>query len=259
MILCVDVGNTSTKLFAVEGEKVVGRTSARTDAIEAACDEGVLASAGKSVTGGRRIAGIAISSVVPSLVPSVRRALQAEWEAPFHLVSHESRLPMRLLVSRPEAVGPDRLCAAAGAIDAEHTDAVVVDVGSAVTIDRVRDLEFIGGAIMPGPGMMLSSLGRDASLLPEMDLDAVETLFPDPPEPTERAMALGVGVATLGGIVEGVRRMAGSEPDVPVWLTGGHAGLVQSHLPDSWIHDPDLSARGMYRIARLNLDLLGED
>jgi type III pantothenate kinase len=153
-------------------------------------------------------------------------------------------------VPQPERIGADRLCAAAGVVDAATPNAVVVDIGTAITVDRVRDLEFVGGAILPGPGTMLRAMGTFARQLPKVDLDDVETLFPTAGAPTEKAMALGAGVATLGGIKEAVSRLSVDDRGVAVWVTGGASERYRGHLPDPWNLDVDLAARGLARITR---------
>lgn len=252
MILCVDIGNTATKVTLVGGDAVVDGCRLPTG------DTRALSRAASDMLGSHGPArGVGVSTVVPDITPqSVRDALSSLGK-PIVAVSHLTRLPFRMAVAQPERVGADRLCAASGAVGTEAPDAVVVDIGTAITVDRVRDLQFVGGAIMPGPAMMLRAMGTFTAQLPQVDLDGIETLFPATPAPTENAMALGVGVATLGGILEGVRRMG--EPSVPVWVTGGGVGPVVDQLPRDWIRDPDLSARGLYRIARLNLDLREAD
>ncbi|MCP3690402.1 MAG: type III pantothenate kinase, partial [Gammaproteobacteria bacterium] len=53
--------------------------------------------------------------------------------------------------SSPESMGVDRWLALLGAADVEQHDAIVVDAGSAITVDLLRgDGQHLGGAILPG-------------------------------------------------------------------------------------------------------------
>ena len=76
-------------------------------------------------------------------------------------------------LERPDMVGIDRLwtpwppiaCATPG------RPAVVVDVGSAITVDLVSaDGAFLGGAILPGIGMSARALHEFTDLLPLVDV-----------------------------------------------------------------------------------------
>lgn len=247
MILCIDIGNTAAKAAVVSGETVGARRVMPTAGLG---DGAVLAAACRELVAapGEPLEAVAVASVVPG-AGDVGDDIAREWNVASVAVDAGVRLPFSLAVDEPATVGADRLCAAAGAVDADHRDAVVVDIGSAVTIDRVRDLTFTGGAIMPGPRMMLAALARHTARLPELDLDAIETLFPAQAHPTDRAIALGVGTAVAGGVLEAVRRLGGA--GTPVWVTGGLMGRVAEAFPDHWRRDPDLTLRGLARIGRL--------
>ncbi len=70
-------------------------------------------------------------------------------------------IPMPLRVLHPERVGSDRLLAAWTARELFGAPVIVVDIGTATTIDVVDDEgAFVGGAIMPGPELAMRSLAR---------------------------------------------------------------------------------------------------
>lgn len=251
MIVCVDIGNTLTKAACVEDERVVARASTPTGADGY---RGRVREALASLGGARdAVDGAVVSSVVPGATAEAAAALAAHTGTPPLVVSHRLSLPVELGVGHPERVGTDRLCAAAGAVDVASPDAVVVDVGSAVTVDLVQGRRFLGGVIMPGPAMMLDAMASRARQLPRIDLDTLPTLLPDAMGSTEESMALGAGLATLGGILEAVRRVSRQAPGAPVWVTGGAAARLDAWFPDDWRRDPDLCFRGLFRIARANL------
>jgi type III pantothenate kinase len=107
---------------------------------------------------------------------------------------------LRIAVEQPSRVGRDRLAAAVAAVTLKSADrpAVVVDAGSAVTVDLVAASgEFLGGAILPGWRAMSQALSAVTDALP-----AVSELPLDPPPPalgtsTERALASGLYWGTV--------------------------------------------------------------
>ena len=113
--------------------------------------------------------GIAVSCVVPAWRAAVEAALSDEPRAAILWAGHGSPLPFSVDVADPAAVGPDRLCAVAGVVGRGIASAVVVDAGTAVTVDVLKEGEFIGGSIMPGLDLMLRSLGRGTAVLPSLD------------------------------------------------------------------------------------------
>jgi type III pantothenate kinase len=160
-------------------------------------------------------------------------------------------------VDEPAKVGPDRLCAAAGAFAGpggkRSKHAIIVDIGSAVTVDLVHDRTFRGGLIFAGPVLGLRALGEYARRLPKIDPLMMVDASPRKLSDTEPSMALGARVGTVGAIREAVgllRRRAGTRPVVTV--TGGWAPVMVPHLPSSWRYDAHLVTKGMKAIRDFN-------
>ena len=85
-------------------------------------------------------------------------------------------LPLEVALENPERVGIDRLLAAVAVNRLRDTEraAIVVDVGSAITVDLVTaEGAFAGGAILPGIRMAARSLHEQTDQLP---LEALESL-----------------------------------------------------------------------------------
>ena len=76
-------------------------------------------------------------------------------------------------VDAPESVGSDRLFAARGALDHRPQNWIVVQVGTALTVDAVRwtgeQGAFLGGAIAPGPRLLSEALHAGGARLPLVD------------------------------------------------------------------------------------------
>ena len=160
--------------------------------------------------------------------------------------------------AKPEQLGADRLAAALGAWTRVGGDCLVVNCGTATTIDVVRgsaatgneDLSngdsidhqgrqglnlqkisasatFTGGVILPGLSLMKSSLFRNTARLPD-----AAGHFVDIPDNTDDAIETGCLLAHIGAI-EAMRRHLPAT--APVVLSGGAAIALR----------PLLAARGM--------------
>jgi type III pantothenate kinase len=244
MILCVDVGNTATKMALVAGERVVRRGVIDADAGERAAAR-LLA---RVVRGSRRLETAVLSSVRPQATDAmVRVVVRATGLYPI-VVNHRTPMPIEIAVRYPGRVGTDRLCAACGAMRGRRRDAIVITVGSAITVNLIRDRVFVGGVIMPGPATSLAALHAFTAKLPALGIDAPA---PARIDDTESAMRWGALLAGAGGIrlaVEMLDRQARSHPARIV--TGGDSTRIQRWLPSGWSMDPDLTVLGMARIAR---------
>lgn len=142
-------------------------------------------------------------------------------------------IPIEVRVEHPDQVGLDRLLNAVAAKSrcAEGVSAVLVDAGSAVTVDCLDERHaFAGGAILPGLRLMGQALRQYTAKLPLVP--------PGPPVPmpaasTEKAIAAGVHAAVIGGIGRLIEELLSNNPGQSrpiVYLTGGDAELLAPSL-----------------------------
>jgi type III pantothenate kinase len=158
-------------------------------------------------------------------------------------------LPLSVKLVRPDMVGIDRLLDAVAANRLRRSDraAVVVDVGSAITVDLVdAQGAFRGGAILPGIAMSARALHTFTDLLPLIDMSELATPPAALGTATDEAMRSGLFWGTVGAVRELIDRLsteASSRADV--FLTGG-ASTAVAHLlgPSAW-HVPHLTLAGI--------------
>ncbi|MDF1797566.1 MAG: type III pantothenate kinase [Planctomycetota bacterium] len=154
---------------------------------------------------------------------------------------------LALAIRHPETCGLDRLFAARAAAWLFPAGAVVVDCGTAMTVDAVRVGTFEGGAIAPGPALLVRALAEGGA-----QLHAVE---PRPGVPaigreTRAALEAGVVVGLRGAARELVLRQLAELglPDLPVVVTGGARSLLlepTTCLPGEVHERPDLVHEGL--------------
>jgi type III pantothenate kinase len=251
MILAIDVGNSFVKCAVVDADRVLGRESIATKTCEntTQLDDMVRRVSGTVLSIEKAI----VSSVVPSITARAVSATERGMGMKPQVVDCKMHLPFDLAVALPSQVGADRLCAAAGAVALNRRNAIVVDAGSAVTVDAVKNGSFLGGIIAAGPSIALRGLHQYASQLPAIDLSRASEPFPKTFDTTETAMTLGATVGCAGAIRELVRYLEAALGNRPKkYVTGGLGGLFAPRLPQSWYFDPDLTLKGLYVIASLN-------
>lgn len=114
-------------------------------------------------------------------------------------VNREIPVPLKHTLTDATTLGQDRALNALAAFRRVEQACVVIDAGTAITVDFV-DGEgiFHGGVIVPGCQMMLDALHTRTSALPEVSFESL----PDPLEPfgrdTPGAMLLGSASAARG-------------------------------------------------------------
>jgi type III pantothenate kinase len=146
------------------------------------------------------------------------------------LTHHDLPIPVRL--DFPDRVGLDRLAAAVAAngLRSAGAPAIVVDAGSAITVDLVAaDGAFEGGVILPGFRMSAQALSS-ADLLPvaRFSPDDVPSVVG---ESTEDAIRSGLFWGAVGGVREIIQRMSADLDRQPeIFVTGGDLRRLAEHM-----------------------------
>ncbi|MFO7846348.1 MAG: type III pantothenate kinase [Balneolaceae bacterium] len=167
------------------------------------------------------------------LLSSVRKDLSAiilEEQGRLHIYEIKTKNlgKITLEYDTPDTLGIDRVLACAGAVFNSGTDAVVIDAGTACTVDwMTQNYRFRGGVIMPGLPMLRHGM---TELTPE--LPGVGFEMPDefPGKSTKDAIRIGLNsgfLRAIGSFVEQYQRIAGQSK---LYITGGNGLFVKQHL-----------------------------
>ena len=146
--------------------------------------------------------------------------------------------PLAVRVDRPGEVGADRLVNALAAARLYGTPAVVVDFGTATTLDCVAaDGAYVGGAIAPGLELGLEALAARTAKLPRIELRAPDrAIGRDTVSAMQsgtvfgyQALAAGLLARVRARARRGQRRRAGRRPGDPDRrAVGGAVGARRS-------------------------------
>ena len=209
-MLAIDLGNTTTKAALWDGDlwNVPPLATFRFPSV----DEGHPAIVDDVAR--HSFDEVKIASVRDPALQALLRAWPAASPAPV-ILSHDS-FALDLDVELPERVGVDRLAAAAAAVRSPLVPSIagsiaVVDVGTAITIDRVdrgRNSRpvFRGGYILPGPQTSLNGLRAATHALPALNFAPTSASL-RPGRSTVEAMQNGVAAllkAALTDLAEAV-------------------------------------------------------
>lgn len=235
-ILAVNIGNSRTQFARFEGDKPVD------GAVFHMMPNEPLQSLVESI--GAELAKIKTESVDPVIVAcsvnepvasALETALsQSAPDAEFLRVNRDVPLPLNHTLddSGERTVGQDRVCDAIGAYAMVKQACVVVDAGSAITVDFVDGQgTFHGGAIAPGARMMLRALHQQTAALPEVEFtppegsgDSSGDDFQPFGRNTPQAMLNGVFFGARGLVRQLAERYAEKYEAYPIILaTGGDA------------------------------------
>lgn len=237
MLLAIDVGNTALTAGLFRGKRLLARGRVATFGSFPRLLRSLKVSP-------RDLEGVILSSVVPRATASLRRALKSS-RCPKPLILGENiEAPIRNRYRFPSQVGQDRLVNGVGAYFLYGEPAIVVDFGTAVTLDVVsKRREYLGGLIVPGVGIALEALVSRTALLPRITLSPPKEFLG---RDTRQSMLSGLfhGYAALcDGIV--ARLKSAHAPGAKVIATGGHCRLISPYCRSVRVIDPDLTLHGL--------------
>jgi len=253
--MAVDVGNTQTVLGLIDGKETRGEWRITTEAHRTA-DElavffaGLLALEGLSPD---EVSAMIVSSVVPGLTRSYRNLASEVFGVPYYVVTAEMETGLDNRYDDPGAVGADRIVNAVAAGRHYGFPAIIVDIGTATTVEAVDgEACYLGGAILTGLYVSLDALVSKTAKLPSVDLEeepprVIATNTPD-------SIRSGFIYGYAGAVDALIRRSRDElgEDGVKVIATGGPAGVIVPYCREIQEFDPDLTLKGLLALYEMN-------
>jgi len=246
--LAIDVGNTSTALGIVQGQRVRDVHHIQGGIRNAARVRSIL----RALRDPDALEGAILGSVVPDVNGAWIHMLKAELGLDTLIVRHTLKLGVPVTYPAPETIGADRLANASQAAARFGMPVIVADFGTALTFDViVPERGYIGGVIAPGLPLMTTYMAEKTALLPLIDLRG---RCRPVGRSTEDAMRIGARVGYRGMVREIVAYLEthNSMPGAALCATGGYARWALAGIGLPFTIAPNLTLRGLSRIFALN-------
>jgi len=253
MLIAIDIGNSTigAGFFTADGIQVLHMDTRPYEVSSSYC--GRLAAFMQKNHIEKNGINCIISSVVPELTGVLRAAAEELAGRNDGILTLNNRLDtgLCLKIKAPEMLGADRLANAAGAYGFFRKAVAVVDFGTATTVTLVDSgANLLGGAIMPGIGLMGAALAERTAQL-------CETLPAPPGSPVGRDTAECIRSGLFYGTAGAVERIIGeSERETGVLfhtvLTGGHSAGMKSFMSRTADIMPHLIFEGMRLVHEKN-------
>ena len=246
MLFAVDVGNTQSVLGLFEEGRLVGHWRISTNAALTGDElrvkvSGLLALDGRSLF---EIDHLIVASVVPRLTSAWEEVAQTIDECDLLVVGPGLKTGMPIRYDNPHEVGADRIVNGIAAFERLGGPVVVVDFGTATTIDVIsEDGAYLGGAIAPGVETSAEALFSKAARLSKVDLEPPTRVIGSNTRASVQAGLLLGEAAMVDGLVR--RVWAELERETPVIATGGLAERMGPLCETIGHVDLDLTLEGL--------------
>lgn len=253
MILTVDVGNTNIVLGGFDGEHLVFQSRIATDTGKMSDEYAVLFKDVLKLNGCMTefFDGGIISSVVPQLTPTLKRALKRLIEGKIIVVSPGIKTGLNIKSDNPSILGADLVCGAVGALKKYPMPCIVIDLGTSTTISALdKSGAFIGCSICPGVRLSISALSENAAQLPYINLEPVKNVIgTDTVECMKSGIIFG-HASMLDGMIKRYKEVLGESACVVA--TGGLTSVIIGNCESDIITDENLLLDGLIEIYKKN-------
>jgi type III pantothenate kinase len=223
----IDVGNTHIVLGVYHRDQLVATwrldtKARRTEDEMAVMVEALFTRAGIALSS---VSDAVIGCVVPPVAPMMTAFCRVAFGCDPLVVGPGIKTGVVIAVDNPREVGADRIANAAGALVKYDPPLLIVDFGTAITVDAIsQKSEYLGGAIVPGIRLSLNALYHNAAKLPEVELAEPPSVIGKNTINSMQSGAVFGYAALVDGIVD---RMTDTFDTTPqVIATGGEARLV---------------------------------
>jgi type III pantothenate kinase len=241
-LVAVAVGNTRTRIGLFESGDLSSAVS------HPSTDAAAIAAAIVHMIGEHAEVPVVMSSVNPPADRAIAHAAADAGIDGLLRIGQDILVPMNHALDDAATLGQDRILCAFAAYRRAKQACIVIDAGTAITVDFVDgEGAFQGGAIAPGLTMMLDALHSHTASLPKLDFapaDAARGAFG---KDTAHAMILGVTASAAGMVHYLIDRYAQAYEAYPqIIATGGDAAVLfeNDELVEHLV--PDLQLVGIY-------------
>ena len=253
MILAIDMGNSNIVVGGIDDKRTYFEERITTDDRKTSLEYAIMLKNILEIHRVKRgdIEGSILSSVVPPLNAPLSSAVKKITGKRPLLVGSGMKTGLNIKMDNPKAVGGDRIVAAVAAIARYEGPIIIIDMGTATTMDVVdRAGSYIGGVILPGVNVALNSLVSHTAQLPRINLDVPRRVIgKNTVECMRNGIMLG-NAATLDGLIDRMEAELGESATLV--STGGMARFITPLCRHSITYDPDLLLRGLWILYRQN-------
>jgi type III pantothenate kinase len=253
MLLCIDTGNTQTVIGLFDDARLADHWRIATIAERTADEMALMIQQFLGFHGFSfedQIDGVAISSGVPRVTVELREMTQRYFGFEALVLEPGVRTGMPILYDNPKEVGADRIANAVAAYDQYGGPSIVVDFGTANTIEAISEQgEYLGGAIFPGIEISMDALFARAAALRRVELIAPRNVIG---KSTVESIQSGTVYGFSGQIDALVERFQKELGQCTVIATGGLAEPIIKHSQTIQHYEPWLTLQGLRIIFERN-------
>lgn len=253
MLLAIDIGNTNLVIGCIKDDKILFKARIATDRLRTSDQYGVEIKNMMEAYGVQlsEIDDCIISSVVPPVFNSVRTGVIKILGKQPMVVGPGLKTGLNIHMDVPSQVGSDRIVIAVAALAEYTAPLILMDLGTATTIEVVEpDNVYLGGIIFPGVRVSLDALTSRTSQLPGISLDKPKQVIGKNTVDCMRSGMMYGTAAMLDGLVDRIEEELGHTSTIIA--TGGLAQFITPLCKHDIILEKNLLLKGLNILYKKN-------
>lgn len=253
MILAIDIGNSNIVIGCIQSDNILFTERISTNPLATDLEYASTIRTALDMYGIDKssINGAIISSVVPSVTGTIKRAIEKFAEVKVKIVGPGIKTGLSIAIDNPAQLGSDLVVDAVAGINFYSLPLIIIDMGTATTLSVIDEGgNYLGGLIVPGLAVSHDSLISRTSQLPKVAFECPRRLIGKNTVECLKSGLLYGGAAQLDGLIDRINESLGKE--CTVVATGGLAGIVIPLCKSKIIIDDSLLLKGLNIIYNKN-------
>jgi type III pantothenate kinase len=246
MYILGDIGNSETKIYLVGSNNVIIKNiSLPTNKINNKNLKLKFKSLTKSFY---RIEKVLFCSVVPKSFKQIKKFLSNKTKKKCYEVKDlklKSLIKINVIYKQ---VGSDRLTNAIS-LSNNKDNFIILDLGTATTFDVIIKKTYKGGIIAPGIKISLNTLSDKATLIPQINLKKIKKVLGNDTVSAVRSGFFWGYAGLIDNIIYLIKKE--TKKSFKLVITGGFSDLFKKSIKNKFIHNKDITIKGLIKISKL--------
>lgn len=253
MVLAIDIGNTNIVMGCFDGDKILFRERVSTNqtATDLEYASTIKMALDMHDIDTKSLNGAIISSVVPSVTNTFKRAVEKYAGLKVMVVGPGIKTGLSILIDNPAQLGSDLVVDAVAGINEYPVPQIIIDMGTATTLSVIdKNRNYIGGMIMTGIAVSTDALIMRTSQLPKIAFETPKKVIGTNTVDCMKSGIMYSGACSIDGMIQRIEEELGEK--CTVIATGGLAGVITPLCRSKIILDDDLLLKGLMIIYNKN-------
>ena len=249
MVLAIDIGNTQIVLGCFEDRTLLFTEQLSTSKNSTDLEYAALLKSAAEFNGisFENIDGTIISSVVPQVTDTIRKAVERLSPVKPLIVGPGIKTGLKIKIDNPAQLGSDLVVSSVASIKEYGVPQISIYMGTATTFSLIdKDKNYVGTSIGAGMGIEAEALSRSTAQLPNVAFETPKQVIGTNTVDSIKSGLIYQNAALIDGMIDRIEEEYGSK--CVITATGRYASIVIPLCRHKIRYDKDLLLKGLIEV-----------